>query len=107
MPYGEIIMRLRFQDRDGFVEAGERARALHSAWLTKALTQGLNYPRIPIRPMNDDSGEGGFDRMMTRNRGQARAEQWWKLALERVDDPPRSSVSGMEFLERSNDDFHE
>lgn len=92
-------MRLRFWDNDDFVDAGDRACALHSAWLTKALSQGLDYPRIPIRPMNDDSGEGGFEAMMSRNSGKAHAEQWWKLALDRVDDLPGSNNSEIDPFE--------
>jgi hypothetical protein len=31
--------------------------------------------------------------MMARPTGPARAERWWKLALGRVDDPPRQRWS--------------
>lgn len=86
-------MRWRFWDSDPLSEASARARAEHSAWLTRALTQGLRYPRIPIRPMDSEAGEGGFATMMARRSGPARAERWWDLALKRVDDPPRSRWS--------------
>jgi hypothetical protein len=86
-------MRWRFWDSDPVAEASARARAEHSAWLTRALTQGLRYPRIPIRPMDPQTGEGGFGPMMKRPTGPARAERWWKSALERVDDPPRHNWS--------------
>ncbi len=85
-------MRWRLWDSDP-AEAGARARAEHSAWLTRALSQGLRYPRIPIRPMDPDTGEGGFGPMMARREGPAHAERWWTLALDRVDDPPRQSWS--------------
>lgn len=86
-------MRWRFWDSDPVSEASARARAEHSAWLTRALSQGLRYPRIPIRSMDPDTGGGGFGPMMARNTGPSRAERWWKLALDRVDDPPRQRWS--------------
>jgi hypothetical protein len=33
------------------IDPATRARAEHSAWLTRAVEEGLRYPRIPIRPM--------------------------------------------------------
>ena len=67
------------------LEAGERARRLHSAWLSAALASGRSYPRIPSRPVE----RGGFDALRHRPTGPERAERWWSLALERVErDPP-------------------
>lgn len=61
--------------------ASERFCQEHSRWLTHAMLSGNQYPRIPTRLV----ARGGFDTMMTRPRGPARAEQWWDGALERVD----------------------
>lgn len=86
-------MRWRPWSSDPLHEASARARAEHSAWLTRALSQGLRYPRIPIRPMDPETGEGGFGPMLARRDGPARAARWWNLALDRVDDPPGQSWS--------------
>lgn len=86
-------MRWRLWDSEPVSEASARACAEHSAWLTRALSQGLRYPRIPIRPMDPDTEQRGFGPMMARRTGPARAERWWKLALGRVDDPPRQRWS--------------
>jgi len=60
--------------------AAEVARELHSQWLTRALEQGLDRPRIPVRRVD----EGGFDPLISRPGGKERAEAWWKAALDRV-----------------------
>lgn len=61
-------------------DPGRAAREYHSAWLTWALSSGKRLPRIPTRRVS----QGGFERMMSRPEGRARAERWWAGALERV-----------------------
>jgi hypothetical protein len=62
--------------------AGERARRLHGAWLTRALTDSSRaYPRIPVRPVH----EGGFAAVTATVAGRAWADGWWGQALERVE----------------------
>jgi hypothetical protein len=63
-------------------DVGAIARALHSRWLTRAVEGRREYPRIPLRRAD----QGGFDRMMSTPEGRERAERWWNIALERVDD---------------------
>lgn len=75
-------MRWDFWRKADWEEAGERARRLHSAWLTEALASAKRQPRIPVRKVD----EGGFTRMTGTPEGKARSERWWSLALERVDD---------------------
>jgi len=75
-------MRWQFWRREDFEEAGERARRLHSAWLTEALRSGKSVPRIPVRPVDS----GGFDRASASTIRRAHHQRWWSLALERVDD---------------------
>lgn len=67
--------------RKRVLDAGERARRLHSAWLTAALASSRHYPQIPRRPV----ATGGFDALRARPHGPTRSERWWTLALERVD----------------------
>ncbi len=68
--------------RQGGADAGAVARAVHSRWLTAALASGREYPRIPLRRVD----QGGFSAMMRRPGGPDRAAQWWDAALARVDD---------------------
>jgi len=74
----------RFLKHSASLSPGEVARRLHSLWLTQAFQSGRDrlYPRIPTRRVED----GGFDRMMSTERGRARAEKWWELALARMED---------------------
>ena len=65
-----------------FEEAGERARRMHSAWLTRALAEDRQYPRIPCRRAE----EGGFGPLLDKPNGKDLAERWWSLALSRVDE---------------------
>ncbi|MCC5824367.1 MAG: hypothetical protein LAT64_12035 [Phycisphaerales bacterium] len=60
----------------------ERFRAEHSAWLSYAMLTGRSYPRIPTRRAD----EGGFDGLRARPGGLARAAEWWRAALARVND---------------------
>ena len=61
--------------------AGERARRVHSAWLTRALTDPrLGGPRIPVRPVD----HGGFDAMLARPGGRQVASGWWRRAIALV-----------------------
>jgi hypothetical protein len=57
-------------------------RRVHEAWLNRAISSGREYPRIPLRRVD----QGGFERLMQRPGGPALAEMWWTAALERVDD---------------------
>jgi len=73
-------MRLAFwtaQDRE---EAGEKARRLHSAWLTDAVVTGKSTPKIPVREVE----QGGFSRVAASALARERADRWWTIALERV-----------------------
>jgi hypothetical protein len=55
-------------------------RRTHERFLTRALQNPDAFPHIPLRRVAD----GGFDRLRLRAGGLARAEQWWRAALERV-----------------------
>jgi hypothetical protein len=57
-------------------------RHVHEAWLTRAVSSGKPYPRIPVRRVD----EGGFDPLLARPGGRQRADRWWTAALDRVDD---------------------
>ncbi|MEZ6233941.1 MAG: hypothetical protein R3B68_07105 [Phycisphaerales bacterium] len=72
-------MRWWFSKHDR-MEAGRRARLIHSLWLTEAMARPYDVPRIPTRRVS----EGGFASMASRPGGMARAERWWSLALERT-----------------------
>ncbi|MAY75510.1 MAG: hypothetical protein CMJ31_12510 [Phycisphaerae bacterium] len=56
-------------------------RAEHEAFLALAILNPGAYPRIPTRR----SDKGGFGPMITRTDGRARADRWWRLAMERTD----------------------
>ncbi len=65
------------------VTAGERARRLHSAWLTAAVRDRSGVlPRIPTRRTD----RGGFDPILESPGGRQWADGWWRDALARVDD---------------------
>ena len=64
-----------------WMDEGQKARLVHSQWLTHALRSGKPYPRIPVRPVIT----GGFSRLLSRPRGSDLARRWWEIALERVD----------------------
>jgi hypothetical protein len=59
-----------------------RYRRVHSEWLTRALSAGREYPRIPVRRVE----VGGFSTLLQRANGWMLAARWWILALARVDD---------------------
>jgi hypothetical protein len=73
-------MQWRFWEHEEMDE-GEKARLVHSQWLTEALASGKPYPRIPVRPVVT----GGFSRLMSRARGTELAQRWWEIALTRVE----------------------
>ncbi len=73
-------MRWPFFRNDQFLEAGRKARLLHSRWLTAAIERPMDAPRIPTRRVAD----GGFSDMLGRPNGRQRADKWWDLALDRV-----------------------
>jgi hypothetical protein len=72
----------RLFGRDDIPSLGETYRLVHEAWLTRALSSGRAYPRIPLRKVED----GGFSNLMNRPGGRALAEMWWTAALDRVDE---------------------
>lgn len=62
--------------------ASERARQLHSAWLTRALGGELpESPRIPARRVT----EGGFRTLLRTGYGRRWATDWWQRVLERLE----------------------
>jgi hypothetical protein len=50
------------------------------AWLTWALEQGIELPRIPRRSVED----GGFGSLLTRPGARAAVDRWWYMALDQV-----------------------
>ncbi len=73
----------RLWRRTDILDRGEAARRLHSAWLTQALESGHEYPRIPIRRVD----EGGFSVLRSTSYGRQVSEAWWTIALEHMDQP--------------------
>lgn len=71
-----------FQGGSVVLWAGEKARALHGAWLTRALAGGAKFPVIPTRRVSD----GGFGTLMSTAAGRAWAQSWWDRALGSLDD---------------------
>ena len=74
-------MERRHTDQGRIEDPGERARRLNSAFLTRALGESRDYPRIPRR--RED--EGGFDALRARANGAELAARWWAYALQRVE----------------------
>lgn len=72
----------RFFRKDDLLTAGELARRVHSAWLTKALGSRRAYPRIPVKPVT----AGGFSELMASPDGPRIAREWWDNALQAVDE---------------------
>ncbi|MFU8828244.1 MAG: hypothetical protein ACNA8P_02315 [Phycisphaerales bacterium] len=82
----------QFLTRRTLLEAGERARLVHSMWLTHHLrgrssTGGgepgrplAGIPEIPSRKVVD----GGFAEIMATPLGKAWAEDWWNGAIEHL-----------------------
>lgn len=59
--------------------ASERARRVHSAWLTRALAEDAHEaPRIPARRVE----QGGFGALLRTARGRSWAWEWWGRVLE-------------------------
>ncbi|MBU6412383.1 MAG: hypothetical protein KGS45_02830 [Planctomycetes bacterium] len=71
----------RLDDAWDAMTAGERARLLHSRWLTEALRSGRDLPRIPLRRVE----EGGWEELLAKPKGRDVAERWWRRALRWVD----------------------
>ncbi len=71
----------RLFHRGDIRDPGEQFRRVHEEWLTRALASRREYPRIPVRRVD----EGGFDALRARAHGPARARRWWSLVLERLD----------------------
>lgn len=69
----------------GVPDKGAEFRRVHEEWLNRALTyerqSGREYPRIPIRRVD----EGGFGPMLQRPTGIQRAKRWWQIVLDRLD----------------------
>lgn len=76
------MFRFSFAD-DFLLSAAERARRLHSRWLTRAFRHGgaRGVPRIPTRPVS----EGGFQPVTSTPDGRAWADRWWRDTLELED----------------------
>lgn len=73
---------LRFSRRRRLLLAGEKARAEHSRWLTRAMQQpGLYFKRIPTKKVS----EGGFDDLMRFEAGREWADRWWSSKIEELD----------------------
>lgn len=84
----------RILNRRALIEAGERARMVHSLWLSHHLVgrSGIGsgnpgtavggLPDIPSRKVVD----GGFDELIATPLGKAWAEDWWHCAMEQVED---------------------
>lgn len=51
-----------------------------SAWLSWALAQGEELPRIPRRAV----GQGGFDDLLQWPGARAAVRHWWMTTLERI-----------------------
>lgn len=68
--------------RRGLPDPAALFRRVHEVWLTRAVSSGKPYPRIPVKRVD----QGGFDRMMARPGGRETADRWWSAALGRVDD---------------------
>lgn len=71
-----------FKRPNDLLSLGAIFRAQHSRWLTRAVAGEREYPRIPIRPVD----EGGFSTLMNKSGGRELAERWWECALDLVDD---------------------
>ncbi|MCC6285627.1 MAG: hypothetical protein IT439_10080 [Phycisphaerales bacterium] len=63
-------------------DLGAAYRAQHSAWLTRAASRPLDYPRIPTRAVH----LGGFDRLLETPEGRVVVEWWWRHTLESLDE---------------------
>jgi hypothetical protein len=67
------------------IDPGEKFRREHERWLNRALrsTKPLPkpLPRIPLRPVS----RGGFERLMSSERGRRAVGRWWKSTLGRTD----------------------
>jgi hypothetical protein len=71
----------RVDDGWDALTAGERARLLHSRWLTDAMRSGRPMPRIPLRRVE----VGGWEELLARPKGRDVAERWWRRALRWVE----------------------
>ncbi len=68
--------------RQRILTASERAKRLHSAWLTRALAGDLpESPRIPARRVE----QGGFGALLRTGYGRRWATDWWRRVLDRLD----------------------
>jgi hypothetical protein len=75
-------MAWRLFSLDGLPDPAAAFRRIHEAWLTRALSSQRQYPRIPIRRVD----QGGFDRLMSRPRGRKTADEWWDATFSRLDE---------------------
>ena len=79
---GASMVRLVFATATRVLLLGERARRMHSAWLTSAMRDRSSaLPRIPTRRVD----EGGFDPILQSPGGREWAEQWWGDAFVKVE----------------------
>lgn len=71
-----------FTRRGNLEWRGERARRIHSEWLTLALRGERPLPRIPVRRVD----EGGWEELLGQPNGRRICERWWRIALRWVFD---------------------
>jgi hypothetical protein len=76
------MFRQLFRRNARLMTAGEKARRLHSTWLTYALADPGRFPRIPARKVSD----GGFARLVANPRGRAWADGWWSDTFDSLED---------------------
>ncbi len=60
----------------------EAMRRTHSRFLSAAVLSADQFPRIPVRRVD----QGGFATLMSRPRGRAAAAAWWNRAFEKLPD---------------------
>ena len=76
------MVRLLFAASSRLAAAAERARIVHSVWLTRAVRDRAEaLPRIPTRRVD----LGGFEAVRATPEGRAWADDWWQFALDRVE----------------------
>lgn len=76
-----LLSFVRGSRRRRLETAAEKARRLHSAWLTHALNDPSALPRIPVRPVS----RGGFAAIVASPGGRAWADRWWSGAFHQVE----------------------
>lgn len=73
-----MMFRNLFSKRGKILWAGEKARRVHSRWLSDAIAHRVpTYKRIPVRKVS----EGGFAPVMATTEGREWADGWWEGAF--------------------------